>query len=102
MLCRGRQRELLPLSQPGPRPIRASRSSRLIARYLFAGFLKVFDRVRDRSKAVDLANMLLDSLRAEPVAHGGTSFDNLQACANRLDIGTDVHDYAARFNVHMP
>src|SRR6476646_5631085 len=38
---------------------------------LIVGFLKIFDRVRDRSEAVDLANMLLYSLRAQPVAHRG-------------------------------
>src|SRR5437773_8688413 len=99
--CRGLWRELLQLSQPGTRPLRTSRSSRCYCLLLIAIFLKVFDRVRDRSKAIDLADMLLDSLRAEPIAHRGTSFDNLQARASCFDVVSHVHDYAARLNVHM-
>ena len=68
---------------------------------LIGGFLKVFDRVRDRSKAVHLANMLLYSLRAEPVAYGGTSLDNLQVRAGCLDVVSHVHNNAARLNVQM-
>src|SRR6478735_8287128 len=45
---------------------------------LIGGFLKIFDRVRDRSEAVDLFNMFLNPLRAKPVAHGRTSLHNLQ------------------------
>src|SRR5436189_152763 len=85
------------LATPSPR----NRSSRCYCLLLIAVFLKVFDRVRDRSKAIDLADMLLDSLRAEPIAHRGTSFDNLQARASCFDVVSHVHDYAARLNVHM-
>ena len=40
-------------------------------------FLKIFDRVGDRSKTADLFNVLVDSLRTKPIAHRGTRFDNL-------------------------
>lgn len=68
---------------------------------LIGGFLKIFDRVRDRSEAVDLANMLLYSLGTQPIAHGGTSLDNLQARASSFDVISHVHDYATGLNVHM-
>src|SRR4029077_6136793 len=73
----------------------------LIVFLLVAAFLKVFDNVRDRSKAVHLANMLLYSLRAEAAAHGEGGLDNLQVRASCLDVLSDVHDDAARLNVHM-
>src|SRR4029077_15069361 len=73
----------------------------LIVFLLVAAFLKVFDNVLDRSKAVHVANMFLYSLRAKPVAHRGAGLDNFQVRASCLDVLSDVHDDAARLNVHM-
>ena len=73
----------------------------LLIRCWIGVFLKIFDRVRNRSKAVHLANMLLYSLGTQSVAHGRTSLDNLQARASCLDVVSHIHNDAAGLNVHM-
>src|SRR5690348_3726002 len=83
----------------------AIRSFAIIAALMFsslliAAFLKVFDRVCDGSKAVDLANIRLNPLSAQPVPHGGAGLDNLQARASCLDVISHVHHDGACLNVH--
>src|SRR4030095_12235230 len=42
------------------------------------GFLKIFDRVRDRSEAVDATQFTIHTLVTEPVTNGRACFDRLE------------------------
>src|SRR5437773_4270628 len=79
MSCRGQRRGSSQWTRRGMRQLKTLRSPGYRCSLFGRSFLKIFDRVRDASEAVDVAQFGIHTFVAKSVTYGRACFDRLES-----------------------